>query len=379
MMKKDETPLVSIIVTAYNVVDYIKECITSLLNQTYKNIEVIIVDDGSIDGTGLICDSFRDDKIRVVHKSNGGLVAARKSGLTVAMGAYVGFVDGDDYVAPDFVKNLLTTIVKSNVDFVHANFCEVKGNDISTCEGGFNGEYEFSDSDSRVSFLKEYVFSSDSSKWITSSIWSKLYKKELIKNCYEQVPNNQSYGEDLVCLIYCLMRCSSLAVIERNDYRYRIRETSMSHLSNRSLFYKELELCNTIENLDIVDGNEKLKECIYDFVRNKIKMIWNKTATYYYPDEEKLRNKNVVIYGAGRVGKDYFCHLKGICRLIYIVDKDYDNKEGEVYSIDKLSELIYDYILIAIEKKEIANEVKKQLHQRNVCDEKVIWVLPEKR
>lgn len=378
-MIKDETPLVSIIVPAYNVVDYIEECITSLLNQTYRNIEIIVIDDGSTDGTGLVCDRFRDDRVKAIHKSNGGLVAARKSGLSIATGKYVGFVDGDDYVASDFVKNLVTVIETYNVDFVHANFCEVSGNDIRTCAGGFNGEFVFGDSDSRVNFLREYVFSDASNKWITSSIWSKLFKRELIQNCYELVPNSQNYGEDLICLIYCLMKCRSMTVIENSDYRYRIREISMSHLDNKKLFLKELELCNTIKNLDITDENDKLKECIYDFVRNKIKMVWDRTATYYYCEEEKLRNKRVVIYGAGRVGKDYFCHLKEICSFIYFVDKDYENKEGEVYSIDKLSELFYDYILIAIEKKEIVDEVKKQLVQRNVGSEKIIWLPPEKR
>ena len=170
-----------------------------------------------------------------------------------------------------------------------------------------------------------------------------------------------------------------MTVIENSDYRYRIREISMSHIDNKKLFLKELELCNTIMNLDITDEKDKLKECIYDFVRNKIKMVWDKTATYYYCEEEKLRDKSVVIYGAGRVGKDYFNHLKEICSNIVLVDKDYENNEGEVYSLDALSDFFYDYILIAIEKKEIVDEVKKQLVQRNVGSEKIIWLPPEKR
>lgn len=378
-MIKDETPLVSIIVPAYNVVDYIEECIISLLNQTYDNIEIIVIDDGSTDGTCLVCNRFRDDRVKVIHKSNGGLVAARKSGLSIAMGKYVGFVDGDDYVASDFVKNLVTAIENNHVDFVHASFCEVDGNDVKICAGGFNGEFVFDDSDSRENFLKEYVFSDASDKWITSSIWSKLFKKKFIQDCYELVPNRQNYGEDLICLIYCIMKCRSMSVIENSDYRYRIREISMSHLDNKNLFFKELELCNTIKNIGITDENDRLKECIYDFIRNKIKTMWNRTATYYYCEEEKLRNKSIVIYGAGRVGQDYYGHLKEVCRDIYIVDRDYENKDGEVYSIDKLSELFYDYILIAIEKREIVDEVKKQLMQRNVGCEKIIWMPPEKR
>lgn len=378
-MTKNEMPLVSIIVPAYNVIDYIEECVTSLLNQSYRNIEIIIIDDGSVDGTSLVCDRFTDDRLKVVHKSNGGLVAARKSGLSIASGTYVCFVDGDDYVSPDFVKNLMAAVQKNGADLVHANFCEVRENKLRVCDGGFNGEFVFDDDSSRVNFLEEYVFSVVSNKWITNSIWSKLFKRQFIQKCYEMVPNRQSYGEDLICLIYCLMKCCSITVIENSDYRYRVRETSMSHLDDKNLFYKELELCNTIKNLKIIDENEKLKEHVYDFLRNRIKILWDKTARYYYPEEEKIRDKNVVIYGAGRVGKDYFIYLKEICSHLYLVDKDYENIEGEVYSIEKLNELFFDYILIAIEKKEIADEVKQQLLQRHISDEKIIWMPPEKR
>ena len=374
-----DAPLVSIIVTAYNVLNYIEECITSLLNQSYTNMEIIIVDDGSTDGTGLFCDRFQEERVIVIHKSNGGLVSARKSGLSIVRGTYVGFVDGDDYVGPDFVANLVTAVSKNNNDFVHANYTEVRGDNLSINEGGFAGEFVFSDNKSRVCFLKEYVFSTKSSKWITNSIWSKLFRRDFIQACYNLVPDRQTYGEDLVCLIYCLMKCDSLTVIENSDYRYRIRETSMSHLENEKFFYKELELCNTISNLDIVVGNKELKEIVYDFVRNKMKIMWNKTATYYYPEEDNLRSKSVVIYGAGRVGKDYFNQLESICNNLYFVDKDYINKEGEVYSLEKLDEPFYDYILIAIDNREVAYEVKEQLLQRKVDNEKIIWMSPRKR
>lgn len=376
---KNNSPLVSIIVPAYNVSDYIEECINSLLYQSYANIEIIIVDDGSTDGTGQACNRFEGERVKIIHKSNGGLVSARKSGLSVAKGEYVGFVDGDDYVGPDFVTNLVTAIVKNNADFVHANFCEVRGDNLSINAGGFAGEFVFKDNNCRVDFLKEYVFSVAAGKWITNSIWSKLYRKEFIQECYNLVPDWQNYGEDLLCLIYCLMKCNSLNVIEDCDYRYRIRETSMSHLEKEHLFNKELEMCNTITKLDIVTDNETLQEIVYDFVRNKMKIMWDKTATYYYPDEEKLRNKNIVLYGAGRVGIDYFTQLKKICKDLFFMDKDYKNKETEVYSIEKLNELSYDYILIAIDNKGVADEVKQQLIQRNVNNEKIIWMSPMKR
>ena len=101
-------PLISIIVPIYNIAEYASECIQSLINQTYKNIEIILVDDGSTDHSPVICDEFaeQDERIKVIHKRNGGLSDARNAGLDVATGEYIGFVDGDDWVDEDMYETL---------------------------------------------------------------------------------------------------------------------------------------------------------------------------------------------------------------------------------------------------------------------------------
>ena len=108
MMKECSKPLVSIIVPVYQVKDYIDECVESLLRQTYTNLEILLVDDGSTDGSGAICDEYarRDNRIRVIHQENQGLSAARNAGLDRATGEYVAFVDSDDAVLPDFIETL---------------------------------------------------------------------------------------------------------------------------------------------------------------------------------------------------------------------------------------------------------------------------------
>ena len=99
---------ISIIVPVYNIEKYISECIESIINQTYKNLQIILVDDGSTDKSGIICDEYarKDTRINVIHQKNGGLVSARKSGLRNVEGEFVGFVDGDDYIEPDMYENL---------------------------------------------------------------------------------------------------------------------------------------------------------------------------------------------------------------------------------------------------------------------------------
>ena len=107
------TPLISIIVPVYNIKEYLPRCVSSLQAQTYPNIEILLLDDGSTDGTGALCDSFleKDRRIRVFHKKNGGSSSARNLGLTKASGEYIGFVDSDDYVEPDMYRHLYEGIV----------------------------------------------------------------------------------------------------------------------------------------------------------------------------------------------------------------------------------------------------------------------------
>lgn len=127
MLKRKNNPLVSIIVPIYNVEQYIMRCLKSLLSQTYENIEIILVDDGSTDNCGELCDIIHKkypDKIIVVHKQNGGLSDARNIGLKIAKGSYIAFVDSDDFISNKMIEIMVSNLQKYNVDMVCVNFQE---------------------------------------------------------------------------------------------------------------------------------------------------------------------------------------------------------------------------------------------------------------
>lgn len=115
---REKNPLVSVVVPVYNVEPYVAECLDSVLAQTYRNIEVVVVDDGSTDGSPAICDQFanKDHRIKVLHKTNGGLSSARNAGLTESRGEWIAFVDSDDYVSPVFVEALLFAALSTNCE-----------------------------------------------------------------------------------------------------------------------------------------------------------------------------------------------------------------------------------------------------------------------
>ena len=129
-MKKNN--LISIIVPIYNVEKYLKKCIDSIINQTYKNLEIILVDDGSPDNCGKICDEYakKDNRIKVIHKENGGVSSARNVGVENATGEYIGFVDSDDYIEKDMYEVLINNLKKENADISIISNYEVYKNKI---------------------------------------------------------------------------------------------------------------------------------------------------------------------------------------------------------------------------------------------------------
>ena len=221
-------PKISIIVPIYNVEDYLPRCIESICQQTYKNLEIILVNDGSTDNSSNICNLYaqKDDRILVIHKQNGGLVTARKEGLRVSSGDFVGFVDGDDYIEPDMYDNLLRVILDKHADVVDSGY---KKNGDSKC--------------------REHVLRQHSEDAVCPSIWSKLYKSNVIKECYNMVPDSQSYGEDFLCLIVLVCENKKIVNIPHAYYNYTIREDSVYHQVSEKKYMDILCLHNAIIEL----------------------------------------------------------------------------------------------------------------------------------
>ena len=177
-MDKVKLKKVSVIIPIYNIQKYIDRCILSVINQTYSNIEIILVNDGSIDNSGKICDNYSkiDNRITVIHKKNGGLSSARNSGLDIASGDYILFVDGDDYIHESAIEILIEKAITNNADIVHFNFNAVDedGNQIKIKNKDLDDNKILDSYQTLYSYIKEYK--------VKVMSWSKLYKAELFKN-----------------------------------------------------------------------------------------------------------------------------------------------------------------------------------------------------
>ena len=213
--------LVSVIVPVYKVEKYLSKCLDSIVNQTYKNLEIILVDDGSPDNSGKICDEYaqKDSRIKVIHKENGGLSSARNAGLDIATGEYIAFADSDDSVHLDFVEKLYRAIKEENADIACCSvedFIEDKNKiecnldvDKKTVIEGKGGGFKF------------YY---DLGRKSTNVVWNKLYKRHIFETL--RFTNGRVY-EDRAIYLHLLAQSEKMVFIPEALYTYTIRSGSL--------------------------------------------------------------------------------------------------------------------------------------------------------
>jgi len=184
----ENKPLISVVVPVYNVEKYVEQCIRSIINQKYKNLEIIIVDDGSTDSSGRICDDLSklDNRIKVIHKSNGGLADARNAGIDNSNGDLIGFVDSDDYIHPDFYEELYNIMEEKETDIAECQFLRVDVENIENVQSIIDDENKKRNCqvtvEDNISALRE-LYGPRLQPYIQKVVvWNKLYKRALFNN-----------------------------------------------------------------------------------------------------------------------------------------------------------------------------------------------------
>ena len=214
---------VSIIVPVYKVEDYIRECLDSILAQTYPYFELILVDDGSPDNCGRICDDYAkgDNRIKVVHKVNGGLTSARNAGLEVAKGEWIMHVDGDDWIEPDMIESLIEAAQITGADMVIGDFVKYGPS------AGYNKLPTWS-SDKKKS-MTNYI------AYVMTTIWGSIAKRSLYADHSLKSPDGISYCEDFHLIVRLCHFANKIVNVHRPFYHYRYRPTSiMSNMNGKT-------------------------------------------------------------------------------------------------------------------------------------------------
>lgn len=250
---------ISVVIPVYNVEKYLSECLDSVINQTYKNLQIIIVDDGSTDFSGKICDVYaeKDNRITVVHQKNAGAGAAKNTGLELIDGDYFSIIDSDDYIELDMYEKMVNSLEKYNADIVQCLFRNVFVND------SFDRKYKIKGNYPKVltskSFLKEYLYD-----WKYAIFWNKLFKKSLLQNIKFPVGrkiDDEFFTYKLVC------NAKKVVNIDNILYNYRMRKTSVMNENNSDrLIYDRIDCF--VER--------------YDYIRKKYPSLDKKYLTKLY-------------------------------------------------------------------------------------------------
>ena len=213
--------LLSVIVPIYKVEDYLPKCVESIRNQTYSNLEIILVDDGSPDGCGAICDEFaqKDSRIRVIHKENGGLSDARNAGIDVATGDYLAFVDSDDWLEPDAFEAMLALAEKYDAKMVCAGRYNEDGATGAQSKGLCPEKEEFVPGKELV----RRIFRWDH---LDSAAWDKLYARELFREIRYPVGR---VVEDVPTTYHLVLLAGGAAMLPKPVYHYVCREQSITN------------------------------------------------------------------------------------------------------------------------------------------------------
>lgn len=220
----------TIIVPIYNVEPYLRQCLDSLAAQSLRDVEILLVDDGSPDGCPAICDEYagRDSRFRVIHKPNGGLVSARQTGFREARGAYIGFVDGDDWIEPDMFAELLRVAREADADMVQCEFYgEGPGGREASRQKLTRSVYGREELKREV--FPRMIFGERLGDFgLVPSCWSKLFRRSILEQTLPAVDPAIRMGEDAAFTYPALLECKTLCYVDRPLYHYRRSGTSMT-------------------------------------------------------------------------------------------------------------------------------------------------------
>lgn len=280
--------LFSIVVPVYGVEKYIHKCVDSILNQTYKDFELILVDDGSKDNCPKILDGYaeKDSRIKVVHKENGGLVSARKAGVKVATGDYIVSVDGDDWVKENYLEVFANIAQNNDVDMMCCGYIKAYEKENLNRPLRFNeGYYSYQQ-------IKEQIFprliENEYAESFPPSVCFKVVKREIMNNALQHIDNRVVVGEDSLCTCLIFSVVKNVYICKECLYYYRQNDLSITKTKKAQDMQTPMIRYSTIQKV-------AEKECAYDFseqiYRATVHSLFNAVVSQFNREEKKIAIK----------------------------------------------------------------------------------------
>lgn len=378
----NEAPMLSVVLPVYNVEPYLRRGLDSVLAQTFQDMEIICVDDGSTDGCSDILDEYRkvDKRIRVLHKQNGGLVSARKAGALLVKGKYITCVDPDDWLECNMYEEMISEIERENADIVTSGCYRDYGThtviESEPIEAGvYEGEKLKTDILERM--IDTQIFFKSN---VAVHLWQKIYRKEFYLQYQLMVDDKISVGEDDACVYPMILNAKKIVISGKNYYHYCMRPTSMMSTRNvreenksyrvlltylKKQFYMHSEISTIKKQYQYL--------ALYTLLLRLPERVISYDGETLIPFGRISSKDRLVIYGAGRFGQAFMDDIKHYTELNIVAWVDRAGYEGTI-RLEDLEGVEYDKILVTVLIGDALKGVERDLQEAGIQQDKICTV-----
>lgn len=381
--------IISVVIPVFNSEKYISRCLESLCKQTYKNIEIICVDDGSMDNSENVIKKYvdQDNRIAYMYQENKGVYEARRNGINVAKGNYIAFVDSDDWVEEDYISNLYQDICECEMSTCSVVKELQNAGEVIISEDYFEEVY---DKINNNELWNNFIFDNESNKVqrLNGFMVNKLFITEKIKEVVNDIgESNIRYSEDSLVTYLYVTRCKRIKIGKKPLYHYCYNENSacnsirLNRLSDVEKIYGVFSrvLVGCLDKNKYLLQVEKWVSTIAVYIINSnvdfVGSNYIMQYIYNFPFDKEMR---LVIYGAGKAGNDLYKYLMHYnYNVVLWVDKNYERMNDErIQAVKELESTVYDYVILASGTKELADNMREFLREYHVEEKKIFWTEP---
>ncbi len=381
--------LLSVIVPIYNTSKFLRECVDSILQQEYRDIEVLLIDDGSTDNSLEICREYevKDDRVRVFHKDNEGLSLTRIYGVKKAKGKYVTFVDSDDWVAKEIYSDNMPS--DDLVDMIHFGIIRYFSEQFTRCDITAFSDKKYDKEEIKREIIPNMLWTKNRNAWgIDPSLCTKIIKKDILETYLGRLSNlSFYYGEDSAVTYPLLLLIDNLVINQNCYYYHRQRNTGINcpYVEDGEFFNQLYRLYDYLyKEFKVSNQWNELKNQLDHFFLNAVELKRNylmnlvEEPDVVFPYWKFERCSKVVLYGAGYLGNKYkeLNDMYHFCNIELWVDKKSNEKEvssDNAQAVEMINSISYDFVLIAVQSPILAREIMKNLMDMGVPRNRIVW------
>lgn len=375
--------MLSIVAPVYNAEMYLRECVESVIHQSYTDFELLLIDDGSTDNSLAICKEYEqiDNRIIVLSGKHMGPYFARKTGVIIAQGDYITFIDADDFISEEAYL-LAERDMGKQIDVISFDIIRYFNNDNIRCDKCALPEKVYNRQEIIEEIFPVMIWDDSRNTYgLDPSLCSKLFKSGLLKEYYSMTQDIRfHYGEDVAVVYPVIREASSLSVHHEAYYYHRQRNKNVvpSYIEDKQYLDKLYDLYRFL--LDSMADYPIFQKQIDLFYVYSVQLTKRKYGTVTYPQnsifpfDEVEKNEKVIIYGAGNVGKLYVHQLNMLnyCRIVLWVDKNHEQFDDKVHSPEEILNNDYDRIIIAIADSNVKRQAREYLIELGINEAAII-------